>query len=673
MLSIFFKKSYINFFLLKNFHVFFTELAQYNFRLSKRSDSVKVGSNFSKSAFNKLIRLEKSPNDYINPIFFSNFKRVLSTKKDNSLPFKKFKYKLVSKYFFQKKKIFFRKSYTEHNGHIVLSLLGNSKLLDLHALASAKRVSPQAPNYLLSKKKTKRKLFSKRYIIFSKEIRLPNKYSTLKTHSRLKKIKVENKKNSPITKKLRRVCYRQFRYATIFWSKLNNVFSKKNKPRRKRVFFKTSFTASKLSLRVFNNKFSLYPLNFSCASRPLNFFKKSSPAKGLLVLNIFFKRSKLACPTHNIFLIKNMQGISHSRIGTKSNLSLHNSFTKSFIFTKYNNSFIMHKNGLSLPYKFKFKFPVNKAYRVKKIFYSFLRTNELKKTILDSRKKLIYNKIVSVLKVNKFLFKRVISRSQNALTLLNSNLYVTLNTGSVLSSDKITSEASKLSLGRKNAFGNELRIPRVRFKPGYQRLWRNFRLAFAESVDFRYIYQQQLTKYLMRFYRKLNQTYFDLHENNVQKVLIYSRLVPDKDTFNTFFNSKIIYLNGSVLTNKEIFIYKNDFIQLEISNWYYIFSRWLTSLVMKRNLKFRALVFRKSLAGRYKVMKQVKQRSNYTPKWIFTTKYDLSDIKPFLEVDFFTLSLFYIYEHNLLLYYTPNNIKIIRYNLFRLYNWKYIN
>jgi len=77
----------------------------------------------------------------------------------------------------------------------------------------------------------------------------------------------------------------------------------------------------------------------------------------------------------------------------------------------------------------------------------------------------------------------------------------------------------------------------------------------------------------MRFYRKLNQTYFDLHENNVQKVLIYSRLVPDKDTFNTFFNSKIIYLNGSVLTNKEIFIYKNDFIQLEISNWYYIFSR----------------------------------------------------------------------------------------------------
>ena len=544
-------------------------------------------------------------------------------------------------------------------------------MLDLPISIVVGRVSPQTPNYSIFKKKTKRNSFTRRYVVFSKETRLPNKYSTLKTHSQLKKIKVDNKKNSPITRKLRRVCYRQFRYAKIFWGKLNSAFSKKRKPRRKRVFFKTGTVTTKLSLRVFNNKFSLYPLIFSCVSKPRNFFKKGNLIKYSSMPNIFLKCNSFTLPVNNAFLTKNLQRIDKQYIGT--NLNLHNSFTKSFIFTKYNNSFIMHKNGLSLPHKFKFKFSVNKGYRVKKIFYSFLRTNELKKTILDSRKKLIYNKIVSVLKVNKFLFKRVISRSQNALTLLNSNLYVAQNTGSILSSDKITSETSKLSLGRKNAFGNELRIPRVRFKPGYQRLWRNFRLAFAESVDFRYIYQQQLTKYLMRFYRKLNQSYFDLHENNVQKVLIYSRLVPDKETFSTFFNSKIIYLNGSVLTNKEIFIYKNDFIQLEISNWYYIFSRWLTSLVMKRNLKFKALVFRKSLAGRYKVMKQVKQRSNYTPKWIFTTKYDLSDIKPFLEVDFFTLSLFYIYEHNLLLYYTPNNIKIIRYNLFRLYNWKYIN
>ena len=85
-------------------------------------------------------------------------------------------------------------------------------------------------------------------------------------------------------------------------------------------------------------------------------------------------------------------------------------------------------------------------------------------------------------------------------------------------------------------------------------------------------------------------------------------------------------------------------------------------------MRFKALVFRKSLAGRYKVMKQVKQRSNYTPNWIFTTQYDFTDIKSFLEVDFLTLSAFILYDYNLLTYYSPEDIRVTRYNLFRLYN-----
>ena len=70
----------------------------------------------------------------------------------------------------------------------------------------------------------------------------------------------------------------------------------------------------------------------------------------------------------------------------------------------------------------------------------------------------------------------------------------------------------------------------------------------------------------MRFYRKLNQSYFSFNENNIQKVLIYSRLVPDLSTFNLFFNNKLIFVNNTPLINSRLFIYKNDFIQLEISN-----------------------------------------------------------------------------------------------------------
>jgi hypothetical protein len=72
-------------------------------------------------------------------------------------------------------------------------------------------------------------------------------------------------------------------------------------------------------------------------------------------------------------------------------------------------------------------------------------------------------------------------------------------------------------------------------------------------------------------------------------------------------------------------------------------------------------------------MKQRKQRSNYTPNWIFTTSFDFSDIKPYLEVDFFTLSVFVIYDSNYFLYSTPKDLFVTRHNIYRLYNWKYVN
>jgi len=297
-----------------------------------------------------------------------------------------------------------------------------------------------------------------------------------------------------------------------------------------------------------------------------------------------------------------------------------------------------------------------------------------KKSILNSRRRLIYNNIVKNIKKNKTLFKRLFYKNTNILNFLKSKLHSRSKDLNLITVNKWYVSSMRNSFNIKRIFNeNELRIPRIRFKPGYQRLWRNFRLAFAELIEFRYIYQQQLTRHLTKFYRKLNQAYLSTHENSITKTLIYSRLVPDVHTFDAFYNNKIIFFNNKVLSTKVLSVYKNDFIQLEVSNWYYIFSRWLTSSVLKRNSKFKSLVYRKSLAGRYKVMKQVKQRSNYTPKWISTVRYDFADIKPFLEVDFFTLSMFCVYDPNNILYSTPKDIKMVRYVILRLYNWKYIN
>lgn len=298
--------------------------------------------------------------------------------------------------------------------------------------------------------------------------------------------------------------------------------------------------------------------------------------------------------------------------------------------------------------------PLN-LYKIRKKLNSFLEINEYRQYIFNRRRL-------------RFLKKLTMSTNISPLTnysrlplLYYKHLY---STGLHLcQSQYINSE---------NFDTSELKISRVRFKPGYQRLWRNFRLAFAESINYRYTYQQQLTRYISKFFRKLNQTYLSQNENKISNILVYSKLVPDLKSFDLFFDNKIIYLNSNLLSTKLIYIYKNDLVQLEVSNWYYIFFRWVLNNTISREKRFKRLAYRKSSASRYTVMKLRKDKSYYIPKWIISTSYDYQDIKSFLEVDFFTLSTFMIYDYNNIVYYTPEDSRLIRYGVFRLYNWKYI-
>jgi hypothetical protein len=72
-------------------------------------------------------------------------------------------------------------------------------------------------------------------------------------------------------------------------------------------------------------------------------------------------------------------------------------------------------------------------------------------------------------------------------------------------------------------------------------------------------------------------------------------------------------------------------------------------------------------------MKNRKQKSQHTPTWIYNLRYDISDVKPYLEVDYFTLSTFVLYEPFLLLNYASDDVLDSRTNIYKLYNWKYIS
>ena len=84
-------------------------------------------------------------------------------------------------------------------------------------------------------------------------------------------------------------------------------------------------------------------------------------------------------------------------------------------------------------------------------------------------------------------------------------------------------------------------------------------------MGLKFIYQQQLTKYLVKFYKNSNKYVFSKSEMSLDKIIMYSRLLPDQPTIDIFLQQGLIYLNGKNITNLKALIARNDLIQLVVS------------------------------------------------------------------------------------------------------------
>ena len=340
------------------------------------------------------------------------------------------------------------------------------------------------------------------------------------------------------------------------------------------------------------------------------------------------------------------------------------------------------------PFTYKFIF--------KKKLFSFLYPNEVRNSLMNRKKRITFYKLIhkfkhraknkprySLASFNKFFlnhYKASLSaQSNNAITdslFTNKSLpnKPNLNYQNYLTSrDEILYPNNFTHRGQDLSFRwSEVKIPRVRFKPGYQRMWRRARTALKESLNLKFVYQKQLTRYLTRFYKGSNRYTFSRAEMSLNRVIMYSRLLPDNPTVDSFLSKKLVYLNGRVAYDTNTILVPNDVVQLIVSMWYYVTYRWIANWTLKRGKKFKKLVYRKGLAGKQKVMKLKKQRSYYTPNWIYLTRYDISDVKPYLEVDYFTLSTIVLYEPFTTYYFSPDETPDFRPTIYRMYNWKYI-
>lgn len=318
---------------------------------------------------------------------------------------------------------------------------------------------------------------------------------------------------------------------------------------------------------------------------------------------------------------------------------------------------------------------IRTKYRKRYKFFSFVQRNELYKAIFQHKRHKIS---VSVLhRLTKRLSTQIVSHS-NVFTKLKGFIDTIdiFKNNTIFESLKLNFPYESVGNSRSNlrSFNRrkEIMVPRMKFRRGYQTLWRYLRLTLQDVMGLKFQYQHRLTKHLVRYYRTCHKVSLVANELELGKVLIYSQLLPDMSTVKFFSDANLIFLNERNTFNTKIVVNKNDLISLQVSNWFYIYNRWLENWTINRVKQFKRLVYRKGMAYRHKLMKNRKTKSQHIPTWVEKVRYDSIDVRPYIEVDYFTLSAFIIYDPFFTFYNKPDGLLDGRGNIFKLYNWKYI-
>ena len=220
-------------------------------------------------------------------------------------------------------------------------------------------------------------------------------------------------------------------------------------------------------------------------------------------------------------------------------------------------------------------------------------------------------------------------------------------------------------------YSDQLEIPinRIRFKPGYARLWRRYRKELKTTLNLNYKYQSRLTKYLLRYYRRYKPINNLMVETEVRHILLNTHLVPDLQTSNLMFANKMVYINGQLFINPNTLTLIGDIVQLIVHLHFYITQKWLLNWTYLKKLRWSKLIYTSS--HKRSQTKKFKKHKNL-PIWVLNTYSFKTDIPKYLEVDYLTLSCFVLYEPFYLHEYIFLEKEQTPYAVFNMYNWKYI-
>ena len=215
---------------------------------------------------------------------------------------------------------------------------------------------------------------------------------------------------------------------------------------------------------------------------------------------------------------------------------------------------------------------------------------------------------------------------------------------------------------------SEPRITRIRFKPGYGRIWRNARRSVQEIVNVYAKYQYRLTPRIQKLYfatrRMTSPNYLTLEYS-----LMVTQFSFDKWFTKDFLVSNLVFLNGIVCSNPRTVLFTGDLVQLLVNFKFYVTRRWIQNWSTLRRNRATKIFFRKNKPLGF-------DRNIFSvrtlPEWFFDLRFASSDIPKCFELDFFTLSFFVLY--NRLGTETLMSSRATRYptRILNMYNWKYI-
>lgn len=214
-----------------------------------------------------------------------------------------------------------------------------------------------------------------------------------------------------------------------------------------------------------------------------------------------------------------------------------------------------------------------------------------------------------------------------------------------------------------------LRIRRIRFKPGYGRIWRKARRSIREILNIHSRYQYRLTPKLQNHYFRHRATEQSYSTFNLEFALMTTRLAPDVWSTAELLNNNYVFLNGTTSVNPSTRLFLNDLIQLVVNIKFYIALRWLRNWYGIKQNRINKIYYRKFRPSTFN--KDIKVVRNL-PTWFYDLQYTHSDVPKYFEMDYFTLSVFVVHDRLKFEKWMPTKANLYNSNEVNMYNWKYI-